>query len=348
MDENLGSYKIPEAARALESFVDELSNWYVRRSRERFWAKGMEQDKITAYMTLYTALVTFCKAAAPMIPFMTEDIYQNLVVSVDKNAPESIHLCDFPVVDETMIDSTLEETMDELLKIKVFGSACRNAANIKNRQPIGKMYVKAEKVLPDDFIAVIEDELNVKSVEFTDDLSEYTSYTFKPQLRTVGPKYGKFLGGIQKALASLDGNAAYADLKANGAIKLPEVDASIELAEEDLLITVTQKEGYVTDGDNYVSVVLDTNLTPELIEEGFVREIISKIQTMRKEAGFEVMDHIAVSYTGEAEVENIFEKFGQDIAGEVLAESVAKTAPEGFTKEWNINGKKVSLGVKKL
>ena len=348
VDENLGSYKIPEAARALESFVDELSNWYVRRSRERFWAKGMEQDKITAYMTLYTALVTFCKAAAPMIPFMTEDIYQNLVVSVDKNAPESIHLCDFPVVDESMIDTKLEETMDELLKIKVFGSACRNAANIKNRQPIGKMYVKAEKVLPDDFIAVIEDELNVKKVEFTDDLSEYTSYTFKPQLRTVGPKYGKFLGGIQKALASLDGNAAYADLKANGVLKLPEVDASIELAEEDLLITVTQKEGYVTDGDNFVSVVLDTNLTPELIEEGFVREIISKIQTMRKEAGFEVMDHIAITYSGESEIETIFDKFGDDIAGEVLAESASKATPEGYVKEWNINGKKVSLGVCKL
>ena len=225
---------------------------------------------------------------------------------------------------------------------------CNDASAIKNRQPIANMFVKADFTLDDFFKVIIEDELNVKKVEFTEDLSEYTSYTFKPQLRTVGPKYGKFLGGIQKALASLDGNAAYADLKANGAIKLPEVDASIELAEEDLLITVTQKEGYVTDGDNYVSVVLDTNLTPELIEEGFVREIISKIQTMRKEAGFEVMDHISVSYTGEAEVENIFEKFGQDIAGEVLAESVSKTTPDGFTKEWNINGKKVSLGVKKL
>lgn len=346
VDDNLGNYRIPEAARAMETFVDEMSNWYVRRSRDRFWAKGMEQDKINAYMTLYTALVTFCKAAAPMIPFMTEDIYQNLVVNVDANAPESIHLCDFPAADLSMIDETLEETMDELLKIKVFGSACRNAANIKNRQPIGKMYVKAAKALPADFIEVIEDELNVKDVIFTEDLSSYTTYTFKPQLRTVGPKYGKFLGGIQKALAELDGNAAYAQLKAEGAIKLPEVDASIELAEEDLLITVTQAEGYVTDGDNYVSVVLDTNLTPELIEEGFVRELVSKIQTMRKEAGFEVMDRILIGHTGSDKIASIFAANKDTICGEVLADDAV--AEDGaYVKEWNINGEKVTLSVTK-
>ncbi|MCF0130608.1 MAG: isoleucine--tRNA ligase [Pseudobutyrivibrio sp.] len=346
VDDNLSNYRIPEAARAMETFVDEMSNWYVRRSRDRFWAKGMEQDKINAYMTLYTALVTFCKAAAPMIPFMTEDIYQNLVVNVDKNAPESIHLCDFPVADMSMIDTTLEETMDELLKIKVFGSACRNAANIKNRQPIGKMYVKAEKTLPADFIEVIEDELNVKNVIFTDDLSSYTTYTFKPQLRTVGPKYGKFLGGIQKALAELDGNAAYASLKADGVIRLPEVDASIELAEEDLLITVTQADGYVTDGDNYVSVVLDTNLTDELIEEGFVRELVSKIQTMRKEAGFEVMDRIQIGYTGSDRIAAIFAANKDTICGEVLADDAVASDGQ-YAKEWNINGEKVTLSVTK-
>ena len=346
VDDNLSNYRIPEAARAMETFVDEMSNWYVRRSRDRFWAKGMEQDKINAYMTLYTALVTFCKAAAPMIPFMTEDIYQNLVVNVDKNAPESIHLCDFPGADMSMIDTTLEETMDELLKIKVFGSACRNAANIKNRQPIGKMYVKAEKTLPADFIEVIEDELNVKNVIFTDDLSSYTTYTFKPQLRTVGPKYGKFLGGIQKALAELDGNAAYASLKAAGVIRLTEVDASIELAEEDLLITVTQADGYVTDGDNYVSVVLDTNLTDELIEEGFVRELVSKIQTMRKEAGFEVMDRIQIGYTGSDRIAAIFAANKDTICGEVLADDAVASDGQ-YAKEWNINGEKVTLSVTK-
>ena len=279
VDNNLSNYRIPEAARALDDFVDDMSNWYVRRSRERFWAKGMEQDKINAYMTLYTALVTICKCAAPMIPFMTEDIYQNLVRSVDQTAPESIHLCDFPVANEVYIDAELEKNMDEVLKIVVMGRACRNSANIKNRQPIGNMFVKAPSALPEFFVEIIEDELNVKKVTFTDDVSAYTSYTFKPQLRTVGPKYGKFLGQIQKALAALDGNVAMAELKANGVLALPSVDESVKLAEEDLLITMTQMEGYVTEGDNTVTVVLDTNLTPELIEEGFVREIISKIQT---------------------------------------------------------------------
>ena len=354
VDNNLSNYRIPEAARALDDFVDDMSNWYVRRSRERFWAKGMEQDKINAYMTLYTALVTICKCAAPMIPFMTEDIYQNLVRSVDQTAPESIHLCDFPVANEVYIDAELEKNMDEVLKIVVMGRACRNSANIKNRQPIGNMFVKAPSALPEFFVEIIEDELNVKKVTFTDDVSAYTSYTFKPQLRTVGPKYGKFLGQIQKALAALDGNAAMAELKANGVLALPSVDESVKLAEEDLLITITQMEGYVTEGDNTVTVVLDTNLTPELIEEGFVREIISKIQTMRKEAGFEVMDQITIYHKSDEKVSGIFEQYGDTIKSDVLGVNVvADTAgafadePEVYSKEWNINGEHVLLGVKK-
>ena len=345
VDENLGSYKIPEAARALDEFVDDLSNWYVRRCRDRFWAKGMEQDKINAYMTLYTCLKNIALASAPMIPFMTEEIYQNMVRSVDKTAPESIHLCDFPVVNESFIDKKLEDDMDELLKIVVHGRACRNTANIKNRQPIGQMYVKAEHELDEMYVSIIEDELNVKKATFTEDVSAFTSYSFKPQLRTVGPKYGKFLGGIQKALSSLDGNAAYAELKANGVIKLPEVDASIELAEEDLLISMAQTEGFVADGDNYVTVVLDTNLTEELLEEGFVREIVSKIQTMRKEANFEVMDRITVSYEGSDKINSIFEANKAEIAGEVLADEIAVGSTGAYTKEWNINGEKVTLAV---
>ncbi|NEX02622.1 Isoleucyl-tRNA synthetase [Pseudobutyrivibrio sp. NOR37] len=345
VDENLGSYKIPEAARALDEFVDELSNWYVRRCRDRFWAKGMEQDKINAYMTLYTCLKDIALASAPMIPFMTEEIYQNMVRSVDKTAPESIHLCDFPAVNEAFIDKKLEDDMDELLKIVVHGRACRNTANIKNRQPIGQMYIKAEHELDDMYVSIIEDELNVKKATFTEDVSSFTSYSFKPQLRTVGPKYGKFLGGIQKALASLDGNAAYAELKANGVIKLPEVDASIELAEEDLLISMAQTEGFVADGDNYVTVVLDTNLTPELLEEGFVREIVSKIQTMRKEADFEVMDRITVSYESSAKIKDVFEANKDVIAGEVLADEIVCGVSGTHTKEWNINGEKVTLSV---
>ena len=354
VDNNLSNYRIPEAARALDDFVDDMSNWYVRRSRERFWAKGMEQDKINAYMTLYTALVTICKCAAPMIPFMTEDIYQNLVRSVDQTAPESIHLCDFPVANEVYIDAELEKNMDEVLKIVVMGRACRNSANIKNRQPIGNMFVKAPSALPEFFVEIIEDELNVKKVTFTDDVSAYTSYTFKPQLRTVGPKYGKFLGQIQKVLAALDGNAAMAELKANGVLALPSVDESVKLAEEDLLITMTQMEGYVTEGDNTVTVVLDTNLTPELIEEGFVREIISKIQTMRKEAGFEVMDQITIYHKSDEKVSGIFEQYGDTIKSDVLGVNVVADAagafadePEVYSKEWNINGEHVLLGVKK-
>ncbi len=353
-DENLANYRIPEAAKVLDEFVDDMSNWYVRRSRDRFWAKGMEQDKINAYMTLYTALVEICKAAAPMIPFMTEEIYQNLVRSINTEAPESIHLCDFPAVNEAWIDKELEKNMDEVLKIVVMGRACRNSANIKNRQPIGNMYVKAPNVLSEYFVEIIEDELNVKKVNFTEDVSAYTSYTFKPQLRTVGPKYGKFLGQIQKALAELDGNKAMAELKADGVLALPSVSDDVKLSEEDLLITMTQMEGYVTEGDNTVTVVLDTNLTPELVEEGFVRELISKIQTMRKEAGFEVMDKISIYYHADEKVADIFHKYGNDIMGDVLGTEVVAEADsfdakeDGiYCKEWNINGEKVLLGVKK-
>ncbi|MEE1078080.1 MAG: isoleucine--tRNA ligase [Agathobacter sp.] len=346
VDSNLANYKIPEAARVLEAFVDDMSNWYVRRSRERFWAKGMEQDKINAYMTLYTALVEICKAAAPMIPFMTEDIYRNLVCSIDASAPESIHLCDFPTVDESMIDTELEKNMDEVLKIVVMGRACRNGANIKNRQPIGQMYVKAD-ALDSFYTDIIAEELNVKNVTFTDDVSAYTSYQFKPQLRTVGPKFGKFLGQIQKALAELDGNKAMAELKSTGALKLDSVSDEVVLLEEDLLITMTQMEGYVTEGDNSVTVVLDTNLTPELLEEGFVRELISKIQTMRKEAGFEVMDHIAISFDADEKVTEIFNKYGEEIKSEVLADEISSGTLAGYEKDWNINGEQVKLAVEK-
>ena len=353
-DENLANYRIPEAAKVLDEFVDDMSNWYVRRSRDRFWAKGMEQDKINAYMTLYTALVEICKAAAPMIPFMTEEIYQNLVRSINTEAPESIHLCDFPAVNEAWIDKELEKNMDEVLKIVVMDRACRNSANIKNRQPIGNMYVKAPNVLSEYFVEIIEDELNVKKVNFTEDVSAYTSYTFKPQLRTVVPKYGKFLGQIQKALAELDGNKAMAELKADGVLALPTVSDDVKLSEEDLLITMTQMEGYVKEGDNTVTVVLDTNLTPELVEEGFVRELISKIQTMRKEAGFEVMDKISIYYHADEKVADIFHKYGNDIMGDVLGTEVVAEADSFdsgengiYCKEWNINGEKVLLGVKK-
>ncbi|MBO5154666.1 MAG: isoleucine--tRNA ligase [Eubacterium sp.] len=347
VDDNLNNYRIPEAARALDDFVDEMSNWYVRRSRERFWAKGMEQDKINAYMTLYTALVTVAKCAAPMIPFMAEDIYRNLVCSIDKDAPESVHLCDFPVANEAWIDAELEKNMEAVLKIVVMGRACRNSANIKNRQPIGTMYVKAPETLSEFYTAIIADELNVKKVEFAEDVSKYTDYTFKPQLRTVGPKYGKFLGQIQKALAELDGNAAMAELKSKGSITLDSVSSDVVLSEEDLLITMTQMEGYQTEGDNTVTVVLDTNLTEELIQEGFVREIISKIQTMRKEAGFEVMDRIRVSYVADGKVADIFASHGEEICGEVLADSLTSGVVSGYEKEWNINGEKVALGVEK-
>jgi isoleucyl-tRNA synthetase len=348
VDEHLSNYRIPESARALQEFVDDMSNWYVRRSRSRFWQKDMPQDKINAYMTLYTALVTICKVAAPMIPFMTEEIYQNLVRSVDKDAPESIHLCDYPAVDDAMIDTDLEENMEEVLKAVVLGRACRNASNIKNRQPIGNMYIKAEKELSDFYKEIIADELNVKSVEFKDDVSSFTTYEFKPQLRTVGPKYGKLLGGIRGYLANIDGNAAKAELEANGKIVFDVNGEAVELAEEDLLIQMIKMEGYVTEQDKGVTVVLDTNLTDELIEEGFVREIISKIQTMRKEAGFEVMDKIKVSSQNNAKIAEIIEKNGQMIKNDVLCEQIEVGMAEGYTKEWNINGEDVILGVQKL
>lgn len=348
VDENLGAYRIPEAGRALQDFIDDLSNWYVRRSRQRYWAKGLEQDKINAYLTLYTCLVTFVKLAAPMIPFMTDEIYRNLVCSLDADAPESVHLCDFPACDESLIDEKLESDMKELLKIVVFGRACRNASNIKNRQPLAQMYIKAENHLNDFYAAIIEDELNVKRAEFVTDVTAFTTYIFKPQLRTVGPKYGRFLGQIQKALSSLDGNAAYAQLQEKGKITLPEVDASIELTEDDLLITMTQKEGYVTDGDNNVTVVLNTNLTDALREEGMVREIISKLQTMRKEAGFEVMDHIAIAYRGNEKIGVICAAHGEEITAETMADSIAEGSVDGYSKEWDINGEKVTLSVARL
>ena len=348
VDEDLNDYKIPETARALQEFVDDMSNWYVRRSRERFWAKGMEQDKINAYMTLYTALVTICKAAAPMVPFITEEIYQNLVRSIDKDALESIHLCHFPKVNEELIDKDLEENMDNLLKIVVMGRACRNAANIKNRQPIGKMFVKAPFTLDDFFKEIIEDELNVKEMTYTDDVRAFTSYTFKPQLKTVGPKYGKFLGGIKKALSELDGNQAMDELKANGQLKLDINGQEIVLLDSDLLIDTAQTEGYVSESDNDITVVLDTNLNPELIEEGFVREIISKIQTMRKEAGFEVTDKIGISLGDNQVIENIFRSREDQIKSEVLAEDVVYGKVSGYEKDWKINSENVKLGVWKL
>ena len=348
VDADLGSYKIPEAARALQEFVDDMSNWYVRRSRERFWAKGMEQDKINAYMTLYTALVTVAKAAAPMIPFMTEDIYQNLVRSIDADAPESIHLCDYPEVNEAWIDKDLEANMEELLEIVVLGRACRNTANIKNRQPIGTMYVKAEKAMDKFYTDIIADELNVKEVKFADDVESFISYSFKPQLRTVGPKYGKLLNGIRTALSEIDGTAAMKELRDNGVLVLDIDGNRVELAEEDLLIETAQSEGYVTETDGETSVVLDTNLTPELIQEGFVREIISKVQTMRKEAGFEVMDKIIVYAKDNDKIMDIMKANQDEIKREVLAENIILGEAEGYIKEWNINKEAVTLGVSKV
>ena len=348
VDNDLANYKIPEAARALQEFVDEMSNWYVRRSRERFWAKGMEQDKINAYMTLYHALVTIAKTAAPMIPFMTEDIYQNLVRSVDKDAPESIHLCDFPTVNEAWIDKDLEADMKELLEIVVLGRACRNTANIKNRQPIGTMYVKAEKKMSEFYTDIIADELNVKEVKFADDVESFISYSFKPQLRTVGPKYGKLLGGIRQALTDINGTAAMNELRTNGVLKLDINGNDVELTEEDLLIETAQTEGYVSESDGETSVVLDTNLTPELIEEGFVREIISKIQTMRKEAGFEVMDKIVVYAHGNDKIQDVMKAHEDEIKSEVLADEMVLGETDGYVKEWSINKEAVTMGVKKL
>ena len=347
VDGYLGSYAIPEAARALQSFVDDMSNWYVRRGRERFWAQGMEQDKINAYMTLYTALVTVIKLAAPMIPFMTEDIYRNLVCSVDKTAPESVHLCDYPVADPAIINKDLETSMDEVLNVVVLGRAARNGANIKNRQPLGRMFVTAPKKLDKEYCEIIEDELNVKELEFVDDSASYVSYSFKPQLKTVGPKYGKLLGGIRAYLQSVDGTAAKQELDSNGAISFTVDGNEVSLAAEDLLIETVQKDGFRAESGGGVTVVLDTNLTPELVEEGFVRELISKIQTMRKDAGFEVMDTIRVYVSGNDGIAAIFDKHGAEISHDVLATEIIKAAGGSYFKEWDINGEKVTLGVEK-
>ena len=348
VDNYLENYKITETARVLEDFVDELSNWYVRRCRERFWAKGMEQDKINAYMTLYTTLVTLCKVSAPMIPFMTESIYRNLVCSIDKSAPESIHLCDFPVANEAWIDKELEDSMEDVLDAVVIGRACRNATNIKNRQPIGKMFIKADWKLNDFFTAIIADELNVKEVEYKDDVRDFTSYSFKPQLKTLGPKYGKILNDIRKTLSELDGNKAMDELNTDGVLKLNVAGQDIELTKEDLLIEMTQMEGFVANSDKGITVVMDTNLTPELINEGFVREIISKIQTMRKDADFEVMDKIAVTVSGNDKIAKLMEDNSEQIQKVCLADSILQGEAKGFVKEWDINGEKVSFGVEKI
>ena len=347
VDDCLANYKIPETTKALQAFVDDMSNWYVRRSRQRFWAKGMEQDKINAYMTLYTALVTFIKASAPMIPFMTEDIYQNLVKSVNPDAPESIHLCDFPAVDEAMIDEKLEQDMGEVLDIVVLGRAARNASGIKNRQPIGQMFVNGEAALTDYYKQIIEGELNVKDVIFKDDVSDLTDYTFKPQMRILGPKYGKDLGKIRNILANLNGSAAKKELDANGFLTIELNDGKINLLPEELLIDMSQKEGYVSQADHVVTVVLYTNLTPALLEEGFVREIISKVQTMRKEAGFEVTDHITVYEEGNDKIKEVMTKYTDEIKNDVLADDMCLDAEGGYSKEWDINGEKVRLGVEK-
>ena len=347
VDESLADYKIPEAGKALDDFVDDMSNWYVRRSRDRFWQKDMPQDKINAYMTLYTALVTVAKAAAPMIPFMTEDIYQNLVRSVDDSAPISVHLCEFPTADESMIDAELEDSMAKVLDIVVLGRSCRNASNIKNRQPIGQMFVKADFDLSDFYKDIILDELNVKKVTFTEDVSDFTSYEFKPQLKTVGPKYGKVLGKIQAALKELDGNKAMDELQENGALKFEFDGVDVVLTEEDLLISTAQVEGYVSESDNGITVVLDTNLTDELIEEGFVREIISKIQTMRKDNDYDVMDKITFSLKGNDKIKEIVQKNEDMIKNETLTEKVVYDEVLDDEKEWNINGENVVFGTQR-
>ena len=348
VDKNLENYEILQTTKLLQDFVDDLSNWYVRRSRERFWVSGMPQDKINAYMTLYTTLVTFCKLAAPMIPFMTEDIYRNLVCSIDKNAPESVHLCDYPTVNEAMIDRELEARMGEVLDVVVLGRACRNAASIKNRQPIAAMYVKAELPLPDYFTEIIADELNVKEVRYTDDVSAFTSYSFKPQMRTVGPKYGKHLGKIRELLPKLDGNAAMAELNATGMIRLDLGDITAELSRDDLLIDSAQMPGFEALSDKGITVVLDTNLTPELIEEGNVREIISKIQTMRKDAGFEVLDHIRVYAAGNDALRTVMERNADDIKSKTLCDAFLFDKTCASSKEWSIGDEKLTLGVEKV
>ena len=348
VDDNLADYRIPEAARALQEFVDDMSNWYVRRGRERYWVQGLPEDKIAAYMTLYTALVTTAKAAAPMIPFMTESIYQNLVKSVDKTAPESIHLCDFPTVDSSAIDKSLEENMDKVLEIVVLGRAARNGSSLKNRQPLGTMYVKLDGKLDGYYTDIIRDELNIKNVIFTDKVDDFVSYRFKPQLKTVGPKFGKQLNEIRIALSEIDGNKAKKQLDADGSLTLELPSGTVILQTEDLLIETEQRDGFYTVSDRGITVAIDTTLTKELIEEGFVRELISKIQTMRKEAGFNVTDHISVTLSGSDKVAEIALNKKDDIAGDTLTDSLTAAEPDGYVKEWDINGEKVSIGVKKV
>ncbi|MBQ3400640.1 MAG: class I tRNA ligase family protein, partial [Lachnospiraceae bacterium] len=347
VDRTLADYRIPEAAKAISSIVDDMSNWYVRRCRDRFWAKGMEQDKVNAYMSLYTALVTVAKTAAPMIPFMAESIYRNLVCSVDASAPESVHLCAFPAVNEDMIDAALEQKMDIVLKVVTMGRAARNTANRKNRQPLAKMFVKAPGELPEYYQDIIREELNVKEVEFTDEVSAFTSYSFKPQMRTLGPKYGKLLGGIKNALAGLDGQAAMAELNANGVLKLDIDGNAVELAPDDLLIDTQQVEGFEAVTEKDITVVIDTRLTPELIEEGMIREAVSKIQTMRRDTDFEVTDHITVAFSGNAQIEELVRANMEKIAGDVLADEIVFDEEFEIAKEWSLNGEKVTISVKR-
>ena len=346
VDEDLSGYKVTEAAKALQEFVDELSNWYVRRSRERFWAKELTQDKINAYMTLYTALVTVVKAAAPMIPFMTESIYRNLVCSIDKSAPISVHLCDFPVCDEKAIDPELEKNMELVLEIVVLGRAARNTANIKNRQPIGNMYVKADRQLSEFFKEIVESELNVKQVTFKEDMEAYLTYSFKPQFKILGPKVGKRIGEVKAALGKVNGHAAKEELDTTGKLKLSLASGELVLEPEDIEVTMAQTEGFVSQRYNGVTIALETTLSPELIEEGFVREIISKLQTMRKENGFEVMDHITVYAAGNEKLIALMQKNEQTIRSIVLADAMVYGETAGFAKEWDINGEKITLAVK--
>ncbi|MBQ6825336.1 MAG: isoleucine--tRNA ligase [Clostridia bacterium] len=347
VDDNLSNYRIPEAARALQEFVDEMSNWYVRRGRERYWVQGLTDDKIAAYLILYHALVTIAKTAAPMIPFMAENIYQNLVRNVDKTAPESIHLCDFPTVCEEAIDVSLEEQMEKVLEIVVLGRAARNGSALKNRQPLATMYVKLDSELENLYTEIIREELNIKNVEFTDKVDDFVTYSFKPQLKTLGPKYGKQLGEIRNMLSEIDGSLAKAQLDNEGAVKLNISIGEIALAEEDLLIEAKQKEGFYTVSDRGITVAIDTTLTPELIEEGFAREIVSKIQTMRKEADFNVTDNISVILKGSKTVTDVAINKSEDIGSDTLAVSITVGEPLGFVKDWDINGESVTIGIKK-
>ena len=346
VDNNLANYKVTETAKVLQDFVDELSNWYVRRSRERFWGKDMNQDKINAYMTLYTALTTVVKLAAPMVPFITESIYRNLVCSVDDKAPISVHLCDFPVANEAFIDTELEAEMELVLEIVVLGRAARNASNIKNRQPIGNMYVKADRQLDDFFKEIVASELNLKAVSFKDDMEEYLSYSFKPQFKVLGPKDGKQIGEVKAALAGINGHAAKAELESTGKLKLTLKSGEVELLPEDVDITMSQTEGFATQRYGNVTIALETTLSQELIEEGFVREIISKLQTMRKENGFQVVDHITVYAAGNDKLVDIMSRNEEFLKKVVLADKVVYGSTEGFVKEWNINGEDITLAVK--